>query len=204
MIPVQLQPEPPHFFEKVQKPGQKFLKETPDPTKHWEKHEYWRKILKDLYVIYNRTCAYSCHWIPPDTGAKTVEHFKPKKMYPQEAYQWENYRLVCSTLNGRKKDFEDVLDPFIVQEGWFVLDFPLLEVRPGDGIPTLIAEKVKETISRLGLNDEGTCLQMRMSWLRDYIMVPFPFSYLETKAPFLASELKRQQLIEDIRKIMLF
>ncbi len=204
MIPVKMQPAPSHFIEKVQKPGEKFLKKAADPTRQWKHHEYWREILEDLYHLYNHTCSYSCHWIPPDTGAKTVEHFKPKKLYPQEAYCWENYRLVCNTLNGRKGDNEDVLDPFIVQAGWFVLDFPLLEVRPGDGLSASITEQVQKTIDRLNLNDEGTCLQARVSWLRDYIQVPFPFSHLEEKAPFLAFELKRQDLIEKIREIMIF
>ncbi|HVU67639.1 MAG TPA: hypothetical protein VHD63_10940 [Ktedonobacteraceae bacterium] len=204
MIPVQLQPEPSHFFDKVQKPGERFLKRTIDPTKKWKNHEYWREILEDLYHAYNHTCAYSCHWIPPDTGAKTVEHFKPKKLYPHEAYRWDNYRLVCSTLNGRKGDFEDVLDPFAIQAGWFVIDFPSLEIRPADNLTSSLAERVQKTIERLGLNDEGTCLQARMHWLQDYIIVPFPFAYLEKKAPFLASELQRQGLIETIREIMRF
>ena len=204
MIPVKLQPEPPHLFEKVQKQGQKFLSGVADPTKNWKNHEYWREILDDLYHIYNQICAYSCHWIPPDTGAKTVEHFKPKKLYPQEAYNWDNYRLVCSTLNGRKGDFEDVLDPFILTEGWFVLDFPSLEVRVGNGLPLPIAQQVENTINRLGLNDEGTCLQARMNWLRDYITVPYPFSHLEKRAPFIAFELKRLNLVDTIGELMRF
>lgn len=204
VIPVKLQPEPPHFFEKVQKLGQRFLARTPDPTKHWKHHEYWKEILDDLHKAYKGICAYSCHWIPKDTGFKSVEHFKAKNSYPHEAYRWDNYRLVCGTLNGRKGPHEDVLDPFCLTEGWFALDFPSLLVRPGHGISPTLAEQVIQSINRLGLNDEGTCLQACMNWLRDYIKVPFPFWYLEEKAPFLAFELKRQNIIEDIREIMVF
>jgi hypothetical protein len=203
VIPVQLQPEPPHFFKKVQEPGQRFLKRTPNPKK-WKNHDYWREILDDLDIAYKSICAYSCHWIPKDTGFKTVEHFKDKNTYPQEAYKWNNYRLVCGTLNGRKGTSEDVLDPFLIEEGWFALDFPSLLVQPGENVSSSIKKQVQATIQRLGLNDEGTCLQARMSWLRDYIQVPFPFSYLEKRAPFLAGELKRQDLIEKIRRIMIF
>jgi hypothetical protein len=204
VIPVAPKPEPPHFSQKVEVPGQKFLKRTPNPTgKQWMSHAYWREILNDLDTAYNSICAYSCHWIPRDTGFRTVEHFKHKDDYPQDAYKWANYRLVCGTLNGRK-GIRTILDPFCVQEGWFVLNFSSLEVQPGEHISPVIAKQVKNTIDILGLNDEGTCLQARFSWLREYIQVPFPFSYLEKKAPFLASELKRQNLIEEIRWKMHF
>ncbi len=205
MIPIKLQPEPVHFFKKVQKPGEKFLAEKPESkATKWEGHEYWTRILDELYHAYDHICAYSCHWIPPDTGAKTVEHFKPKSIYPQDAYRWNNYRLVCSTLNGRKGDFEDVLDPFTLAEGWFVIDFPSLIIRPGSHISPTEMQQVNNTINRLRLNDEGTCLQARLNWLHDYITVPFPFSHLEKKAPFLALELKRQNLKDAIRNIMPF
>jgi hypothetical protein len=204
VIPVALQPEPAHFYKKVQQPGQRFLEKTPDHTKNWKNHEYWKRILDDLHTAYNGICAYSCHWISYDTGSKTVEHFKPKELYPYEAYRWENYRLVCGTLNGRKGNNEDVLDPFAIENGWFVLDFPSLFVRPGDGISPSLAEQVHSTIKRLSLNDEGTCLQARINWIRDYIQVPFPITHLEKRAPFIAYELKRQNLVETIHKLMLF
>ena len=35
-----------------------------------------------------------------------------------------NYRLVCGTLNSRKGTFE-VLDPFMIEDGWFEIDFPV-------------------------------------------------------------------------------
>jgi hypothetical protein len=200
---LQLQPEPPHFYRLVQQPGQDFLKSNPNPKKN-EWKNYWTRILPDLYRTYSGLCAYSCHWISPDTGAKSVEHFKPKKYYPRDAYRWDNYRLVCGTLNGRKGDYEDVLDPFTLSDGWFAINFPSLLIYPGKGLLSTEVEQVKMTINRLRLNDEGTCLQARINWVRDYITVPFPFSHLEKKAPFIASELKRQNMIETIRNVMRF
>ena len=111
---------------------------------------------------------------------------------------------MSGNLNGRKGDYEDVLDPFTLSEGWFALDFPSLLVHPGKNLLSAEEELVMNTINRLRLNDEGTCLQARMNWIRDYITVPFPFSHLEKKAPFIAHELKRQHLIETIRDIMRF
>jgi len=77
VIPVALQPEPPDFFARVQQPGERFLKRNPHPTaKEWNKHNYWVRVIDDLYDAYRSICAYSCHWIPHDTGSRTIEHFK--------------------------------------------------------------------------------------------------------------------------------
>jgi hypothetical protein len=203
VIPIKIQPAPVDFEAKVKEPGEAFLAKNPKPnSRDWSRHSYWRRSIEDLYRSYNCICAYSCHWIPPDTGAKTVEHFKPKGKYPAEAFHWENYRLVCSTLNGRKSDYEDVLDPFTLEEGWFILDFPSLLVHPSDALSKNDTQRVRTTIKRLGLNDEGTCLQARVSWVESYIQMPLPFPYLEQNAPFIAYELKRQGLIEEIRTMM--
>ncbi len=70
----------------------------------------WR-CLNELYSLYNGICAYACVLIPPVTGGRSVEHFAPKMKHPDYAYEWKNYRLVCSLMNSRKRDFEDVLDP---------------------------------------------------------------------------------------------
>lgn len=197
MIPVKKQPKPDHFFERVEKPGKKFLAENPNPIgKDWKHHEYWTKIERELYDTYSGICAYSCTWISRVTGGKTVEHFKPKKLYPQEAYSWDNYRLVCLILNGRKSDFEDVLDPFTLQDGWFVLDFPSLMIFPGDHLSVEEAKQVNQTVKRLKLNEDEDCTKDREKWLRDYVTDQISFSHLEKHAPFIASELNRQGIIE--------
>jgi hypothetical protein len=110
MIRVQLQPEPPEFDQAVRQPGMAYLKRHPNPTSNqWKSHSYWRKIIPQLRKSYREICAYCCHWIPPDTGSNTVEHFHPKDKYPKQAYEWDNYRLISGTLNGRKGTREDVL-----------------------------------------------------------------------------------------------
>jgi 5-methylcytosine-specific restriction endonuclease McrA len=126
-MPVKMQPEPACFYEKVQKKGDAFLAKNPGIRKL---PDYWKVIIPDLYDAYRGICAYTCHWISDDTGWKTVNHFKPKRKYPEEAYRWSNYRLVCGVFNGRKSDYEDVLDPFTLQEGWFVIVFPSLQLKP--------------------------------------------------------------------------
>lgn len=205
MIHVACKPEPANFDERVRKPGRRFLAGCPNPTeKEWKSHSYWRKILRALHSAYAGVCGYSCHWIPYDTGADTVEHFKPKGEYPQDAYEWKNYRLVCQLLNGRKKDQEGILDPFLVENGWFVIEFPALIVKPAAGLSKQRQERIRYTCEVLGLNDEGTCMMMRQQFVTDYCKGEINFVHLEKRAPFLALQMKEQgyQDIQEIRKVM--
>ena len=205
MIHVDAQPEPADFNELVRVPGQSFLALNPQPTKkQWDTHSYWRSILTELRHIYGSICAYSCHWIPADTGARTVEHFVPKHESPGQAYEWNNYRLVCSVLNSRKRTHTDTLDPFNVVNGWFILDFPSLLVKASAGLDPQRTQQVRQTIKRLKLNDEETCLENRARYIKDYCIGGIPFSHLRKEAPFIAMELERQGLVDEIKQIMIY
>jgi uncharacterized protein (TIGR02646 family) len=203
MIRVEPRPEPQNFDSLVRQPGYGYLSTRPNPSaKEWNKHSYWRRILKELHSSYKGICAYSCHWIPYDTGADTVEHFLPKTRYPMQAYEWSNYRLVCATLNSRKGDFEDVLDPFQIEDGWFTIDFPSLLVKPSKNLKKAQSDKVRLTIERLGLNDEDTCVKSRERYIKSYCLNDVSFDYLLLDAPFIAAELRRQNLVDSIKEIM--
>jgi len=77
-----------------------------------------------------------------------------------------------------KKDFQDVLDPFCVGQGWFILEFPSLIVRAN---PMLLDEdltKVNNTIKRLKLNDDRF-VNDRNTWLAPYCLGEATFSLLK-------------------------
>ena len=204
MIHVVARPEPVHFNDAVRKPGLKYLAATPQPTAdEWKSHAYWSRVKDDLYDAYDHVCAYSCFWIPP-TGSRTCDHFKPKDWKPKLAYEWKNFRLMNGILNGRKTNHRHLLDPFKIQDGWFVLDFPSLLVHPASNLPSKTSAKVQTTIDVLKLNDDGTCRRERTDWLRAYCIGPMDFAFLQTMAPFLALELQRQNLASTITSIMRF
>ncbi len=203
MIHVDRHPEPINFETLVRQPGRNYLRIVPFPTtKQFNNHDYWGRVLGTMYDLYDGICAYSCHWIPVDTGTPTVEHFYPKHLYPQQAYEWNNYRLVCGTLNGRKKAFEDVLDPFTLVDGWFIIDFPSGLVKPSKELDDSAKDQVRRTIARLGLNHEGTCLRNRLKWIMDYSRGAYGFQYLSKHAPFVGRELERQGLCDAIKTMM--
>lgn len=200
MIHVEPQPEPSKFEELVRQPGRKFLSLCPKPKgKQWK--TFWTKILPDLHAAYGGICSYSCHFIQHDTGWRTVEHFRSKDDYPSEAYEWINYRLVCGVLNGRKGK-RIVLDPFEIEDGWFVMEFPSLLVKPARDLDEARKKDVSSSCEILGLNDEGSCMNSRQKYVEDYCKGRINFDHLRRNAPFIAAELQRQNLIEEIKNIM--
>ena len=130
MIPVQPQPEPEGFSERIRKPGVAFLKQVPHPTTaQWNGKEYWRRALSSMRASYKSICAYSAHWISPITGGHSIDHFMPKVLQPDLAYEWSNFRYTASKFNARKGT-HTILDPFRLEPDWFILDFDSFLIRP--------------------------------------------------------------------------
>lgn len=188
MIPVAPQPEPPHFDSQVRRPGTAALArgERPLPP-------HWRLCLDDLHRAYSGICAYAAIFIPPVTGARSVDHFAPKSLSPELAYEWSNYRLTCTMMNARKREFQDVLDPFTILPDCFQLQMTTLEMFPGDWLPADLASSAKRTIFRLKLNAPD-CLEARASYYDEYRAGTFGFDFLRRKSPFVAREVERQGL----------
>ncbi len=200
MINITIKPEPDIFDREIRTKGKSFLKITPSPNQaQWKQHNYWIKAIGHMRTAYSGICAYCCHWIPYDTGAPTIEHFKAKDDFPDLAYEWSNYRFVSSILNGRKGK-RIIIDPFEINNGFFVIDFPSLLVKLGN-VPDDKKEIAKYTIDILKLNDESTCLKQRKHWLEVYITTK-DFQFLKEHAPFIAIEIERQGLINDIQSVM--
>ena len=196
-------PEPDAFDQDVRQPGLRALerlardysrsKEAIPPSKF---PPYWRKSLGDLLASYHRICSYLCLYIPRGTGARSVDHMVPKSTAWYRAYEWDNYRLACSLMNSRKRDAVYVLDPFEVEDGWFVLELVAFQVLPADGLADPTATAVEDTIKRLRLND-GECCAAREKYAVDYWSEHVTFDYVRRHAPFVANELRRQNRLRD-------
>ena len=195
MIPVIKQQEPTDFNEKVRKRGQLFLKNNPLPnSRQFQCHNYWTHIKGTLYQLYKNICAYTGEWFP-ETSA-SVDHFIPKSKEPQLAYEWNNYRLTTDKMNNHKGDSMDIVDPFEVQFGWFVLVFPICAVKPGKNLTKLDCQKVDRTINVLGLNSDER-MQIRYNIIQSYIDdANISYDSFGKKYPYIAYELKRQGLAE--------
>jgi hypothetical protein len=182
VIHVDPQPEPPAFDARVRQPGQRVLAEGRDVLP-----PLWQACLPDLYERYRGVCAYLCVYIPRATGARSVDHFVPKSRRRDLAYEWTNYRLACSLMNSRKRDFDDVLDPFEIRDGWFVLELSFLQVMPAPSLDGPTRAQVQATIDRLGLNDKE-CIAARAQHYQPYVEGQLTFELLSEWSPFVARQ----------------
>jgi hypothetical protein len=199
LIPVTPQPEPEGFDDHVRKPGESFLEVNPEPTnKQFSKRNFWKRVAGDLHAAYNGICAYTCSLL---VHSGSVDHFKPKSKYPKLAYEWSNYRLAHPLANQNKADSTDVVDPFIIKEGWFTLEFPGCLVRPGINLGQNLAERVNKTIITLKLNENDRYVQERCDVMMDYKNGLITMDFLSRRYPFLATEIKRQNIQESLGDI---
>ena len=200
MIQVTAAPEPSTFDAAVRRPGEKYLRRLGGVipgNKQWKKHSYWKNCLPDLKAAYNDVCAYTACWAPLSSS---VDHFIPKSTNLSLAYEWTNFRLAADRVN-QAKDNALVLDPFTIQDGWFVLDIASSFVHSGPNLNASIDNAVAETIRILRLNDDAW-VRLRFTAMRDYSRGAVTLDYLIEKYPFVAKELIRQDMTQRILGII--
>ena len=197
MIHIELMPEPSNFDTDVRQPGNTFLSGCPNPSrKDWDKNRYWSKCSNSLYSLYNGICAYTGQWFSNSMSAVSVDHFYPKSIYQEKAYEWDNYRLTTQIMNNNKGD-NIILDPCEIADGDIILDFPSCLVKPRSNMSAGEKNKTLFTIKTLKLNDEKQA-NRRCEIVMEYINRDISKRYLQNKYPFIAKELERQGLSDTV------
>lgn len=120
-------------------------------------HEIVREILAEKMTQYH--CSYCDGGYQLGAAAQaTIDHFRPKSLFPHEVYRWENLFVCCNVCQEKKlEQFEETLlkpdagdfDTF----RYFALNFKTGEIQvnnQGDAADQICAET---TIRILGLND---------------------------------------------------
>jgi len=156
--------------------------------------------LPDLWNSYRGICAYCCYYIPSEQNA-TVDHFVPKSIAPEKAYEWQNYRLATLKMNARKGNSIDIVDPFELAPGAFQLLFPSMLIKPAPTLPTDYQQQILSTINRLKLNSDEALVQSRMRWVLAYCDGHISFQFLARVAPYIAIEVQRQMLKDKLPSI---
>ncbi|AZE95606.1 hypothetical protein C4J96_3505 [Pseudomonas orientalis] len=211
MIRLTLAQEPAGFDKKVRQPGLRALEEmigNPVVRAPGKKRKvvatrkrdikgsdfppYWTEALPDMLKAYDRLCAYTSFHIHKVTGAPSVDHSVAKTKDWRYAYEWTNYRLICSLMNSRK-GVKNLLDPIAVRDEWFEMEFVAFQVVPRPGIDGPLAAIIEFTIKELGLN-EALCREVRMEYVEQYWDEPTALSWarLSKHCPFVAREMERQ------------
>lgn len=213
MIPVALANEPPEFDAKVRQPGLSAIEEMvgrPPPLKRpGPKRKkvadqeqdippesfppFWREALSEMLVAYEQRCAYLAMYIHHATGNPTVDHVLPKSYAWNQVYEWANYRLCAAIINSKKGALLTLVDPCAIGPGWFALNLNTLHIERGDAAPEAEWARIEATLPVL---NHRLCVQEREEYLHCYRLGPgaggFDIAHLEYRAPFIASELRRQ------------
>lgn len=69
-------------------------------------------IKKKLFASSYQKCAF-CESKPAESGNIEVEHFKPKSLYPELAFDWENLLPICRRCNNSKSDHDTGKEPIV-------------------------------------------------------------------------------------------
>jgi 5-methylcytosine-specific restriction endonuclease McrA len=215
VIPVALAREPANFDGEVRQPGRAAIDELvgrvprrrrrgPRRAKVASRESdipadkfppFWRVAIGDMMRLYDQRCAYLAMFIE-HTGNPTVDHVIPKSLDWRRVYEWSNYRLCAGVVNSKKGELVELVDPIKARFGWFELDFVTFRVARGSSAPVAQRRRIDATLPLLNLRD---CCRQRCSYVEDYRLGPgnkgIDLGYLERRAPFIASELRRQCLL---------
>ena len=189
MIPCSLPPEPQDFDSCARRPGLRWLSEhqTGRPK------NLWSPFLSYLADGFRNLCAYSAMYEP----VGEVDHYlsMDHPLRPENrklAYEWSNYRFASRLMNNKKRNEDDqVLDPLVVQEGWFAVSLPGLQLCVTECCPAEFRKRALFTIKRLGLEQDERVLRQRRHWLAEYEETN-DLSILEHNAPLLAAAVRKK------------
>ena len=125
--------KPASFDQRRGVPGLNWLQQNPASQKM---PAYWTMFQPELADGFYHRCGWWAMWIAD--GA--VDHFLSRKHHRHLAYSWDNYRYIAGTVNSSKKALDDqVLDPFEIQDGWFEVLLPSMQLVTTPALPAGVA-----------------------------------------------------------------
>ena len=183
MISVTPQPEPTEFHEGCRVKGQAWLAQHPDFKRP---KDFWTPFEPSLHQVFRGFCGWS---VAPLLRGQ-IDHFvsiaeAKRAGQTHLAYEWSNLRY-CNDWINQKKGSAKVLDPFLVQPGWFQILLPSLQLVATDEIPTQLREIAGFTLKRLGLADGEAIVRFRSSCFQTYRKRRCDLDYLREIAPLVA------------------
>jgi hypothetical protein len=190
-------PEPEDFDKQVRQPGQRWLAN--HSSTNYE--DYWSRCKQQLADVFQRRCGYTAMKIAPRTDG-TIDHYLSKKNRPDLIYEWSNYRYSTRHVNSCKGTYDDrILDPFEVEDDWFEVQTPDLQLVLTDRVPPELREKAEFTLRQLQLQNSEWIMEQRADYYDAYWDGEMTLSRIEKEAPLVARAIvRRQSELESNRK----
>jgi hypothetical protein len=130
------------------------------------------------------------------TSRPTVDHYLSKSTRTGRplTYEWSNYRLADIEVNRAKGTWDSrILDPFEVQDDWFEILLPTLElVAVEERIPLERRTDARFTLKTLDLGDGDDILAARLAWYEPFAQGMVDLQYLSEKAPLIARAVRKR------------
>lgn len=168
--------------------GRRWLKNHPGYDRPYD---YWSEFEPDLRRAFNDLCGYCAMRVMRGQ----TDHFIPVAVLKEQgndhlAYEWSNFRYGEGTLNQRKSAHL-VLDPFEVEDDWFEILLPSLQLVLTDNVPQSRREIAEFTLTKLGLRDAEVVVRYRRSWFFMYQSRRLTLDGLREVAPLVAQAVER-------------
>lgn len=189
------------YETKVLQPGRRWLETNPpvqpqpgEPsTKERRLPAYWCEIRFELAAAFRERCAYTAMWLsePGD-----VDHFISIAEDRSKAYDWDNFRYCTGSINSSKQALRSsqLLDPLEVEDDWFELMLPSLELRVTDRCPAHLRPRAEFMLDRLHLRNGEQIIRYRQQFYEIYRPEdPTTLDLLDRWAPLLARAIRKQE-----------
>ncbi|MCK6587472.1 MAG: hypothetical protein L6Q76_07795 [Polyangiaceae bacterium] len=188
------------YEAQVRAPGLRWLAENPLPEaksgepapKPKRPPSLWLKVRDELADAFHERCAYTAMWL---SHPGEVDHFISADEDRNQLYDWDNFRYCAGWLNSSKKNIRStqILDPLAIEDDWFELMLPSLELRVTERCPVHLRERADFMLDRLKLRNGPEVRRFRQAMLQLYeregqSVLP----HLDEWAPLLARAIRKQ------------
>mgnify|MGYP003626829360 CR=1 FL=1 len=129
-------------------------KKLPDSVKKIVNIRYKHDDIRQILFNRKRTKCSFCETFPTETGFLEVEHFYPKSIYPEKAFDWLNLLPSCKRCNLKKSSLDTKKYPIVKPDEEDPTDYFTYDnivMRALDSAPDKV--KAERSIERLELNE---------------------------------------------------
>lgn len=168
--------------------GLAWLHKSEENPKKKRPKDLWLDFEAQLAAAFDEVCCYTAMYAP---GGE-ADHFIPWSRVRGThlaclAYIWSNFRYSHNKLN-KSKSARAFPDPFIVQDDWFELQLPSLELACTKKVPKEHQAAVDALLEKT--RDAPWLMRARRRYFREYRQGACSLGHLDRHAPLLARALR--------------